>query len=212
MALENENGMVMPVAPYGGAGSGFGDFGGSGWWILLLFLLIGNNGWGNWGGNGGADMFPWMNNSNQMTAGFQNAALSSAIGDMQLAMNNGFNNMQTQFAQCCCDNKLAVADLKYTVATEAAADRAAISSGIRDVLESGNRNTQAILDKLCALELAAKNDRIAELQNQLNIATFDASQKAQDNYIQNALTAQTQYFLGLYPPTTYAANKTASAS
>ena len=55
MALTDEggNGMVMPVAPMygGGANNGFGNgFGGDGWWILLLFLLIGNNGWGGFGG------------------------------------------------------------------------------------------------------------------------------------------------------------------
>lgn len=66
MALTDENGggMVMPVAPMGNTGNGFGDcFGGSGWWILLLFILLGGNGWGNGfgGGFGGNDLYPWMN-------------------------------------------------------------------------------------------------------------------------------------------------------
>lgn len=63
MISSNEsNGMVMPVAPaYGGSG-GFGNtFGGDWAWILLLLLLCGN-GWGNgFGGFGGGDMYPWMN-------------------------------------------------------------------------------------------------------------------------------------------------------
>lgn len=202
MALTDENGMVMPVAPYGG-NSGFGDFGGSGWWILLLFLLIGNNGWGGFGGfGGGADMYPWMNNSNQMASGFQNAALQNNLTGLQASINTGFgdlqgtlNTFQSNFAQCCCDNKLAIADLKYTVATENCADRAALSEGVRDIVDASNRNTQVLLDKICALELDAKNDKIVELERQLNNANNNA-------YLQAAIAAQNQYIAGLITPAT----------
>lgn len=97
----------------------------------------------------------------------------------QTATSQGMNNIQSQLAQCCCDNRAATADVKYTIATEACASRA-----------TSTANTQAILDKLCQLELdgvkaqvEAKNDRIADLQNQLNIATMRESQVAQNAFI-----------------------------
>ena len=56
---------------------------------------------------------------------------------------------------------------------------------------------------MCQNKIDEKNEKITELQNKLNMANFQASQVAQDNYLQNALTAQTQYFLARYPvPTT----------
>ena len=97
----------------------------------------------------------------------------------QTATTGGLNNISSQLAQCCCDNRAATADVKYTIATEACANRA-----------TSTANTQAILDKLCQLELdgvkaqvEAKNDRIAELQTQLNMANLAASQTAQNAFI-----------------------------
>jgi hypothetical protein len=102
----------------------------------------------------------------------------------QTASTKGMNAIQGQLAQCCCDNRAATADVKYTIATEACADRA-----------TSTANTQAILDKLCQLELdgvkrevEAKNDRIVDLQNQLNMATMRESQTAQNAFIQQGLT------------------------
>ena len=83
--------------------------------------------------------------------GFSNAESSAnarQIANMQTAfagqtaMSQGFNNLQAQLAQCCCDQKAATADVKYTIATEACATR-----------QNSTANTQAILDKLCQLEL-----------------------------------------------------------
>ena len=56
------------------------------------------------------------------------------------------NAIQGQLAQCCCDNRAATADLKYTVATEACADRAAINDALRDVITANTASTQRILD------------------------------------------------------------------
>ena len=110
----------------------------------------------------------------------------------QTANTQGLNALQSQLAQCCCDNRAATADLKYTVATENCADRSAAYQNTRDIIDSQTRGTQAILDKLCQLELDgvkaqvdAKNDRIVDLQNQLNQAVFRESQASQ-----NALFAQ----------------------
>lgn len=93
----------------------------------------------------------------------------------QTAMLTGFNGIQGQLAQCCCDNKSATADVKYTIATEAANTRA-----------TGTANTQAILDKLCQLELdgvkselANANNTINQLRTQLLVSNNEASQVAQ---------------------------------
>ena len=102
----------------------------------------------------------------------------------QTAMSQGFNNVQSQLAQCCCDNRLASADLKYTIATENCADRAAISDGIRDVIASQTASTQRILDQLCQDKIDAKNDEIANLRQQIAMKDLAASQVAQNAFIQ----------------------------
>lgn len=112
----------------------------------------------------------------------------------QTANTQGFSNLQAQLAQCCCDNRLATVQTQNIVQSEAAATRLAIQE-----------QTQAILDKMCQDKIDAKNEKIVELQNKLNMADFAASQLAQNNYLQNALTAQTQYIMSVYPPTTPAA-------
>lgn len=101
----------------------------------------------------------------------------------QTASTQGMNALQAQLAQCCCDNRAATADLKYTVATEACADRNAISDGIRDVMTANTANTQAILDKLCALELDGYKRENDNLRQQLNMADLRASQTAQNAFI-----------------------------
>ena len=121
----------------------------------------------------------------------QMASMNQAFG-AQTAMMQGFNSLGSQFADCCCENRLGLADLKYTVATENCADRTQSMQNTRDIIDSQNRGTQAIIDKLCQLELdgvkaqvEAKNDRISELQTQLNMANLAASQTAQNALIQN---------------------------
>lgn len=244
MGLADSNGvdatmLVGPTsAPYS-QGGGFGNgFGGDGWWILLLFLLLGNNGWGGgFGGFGGGsgELYPWMNQSNQINSGFRDQMINDNVteirsgvtglsnqlcnccSDVQMALANGFAgveqganarqmaNMQQAFGaqtavtagmndiamnlqNCCCENRAGIADLKYTVATENCADRAALSDGIRDLLANQSANTQRILDQLCADKIDAKNERIAELQNQLNMATLRESQVAQNAFIQQGFT------------------------
>lgn len=101
----------------------------------------------------------------------------------QTAMNQGFNNLQSQLANCCCENRLGTADLKYTIATENCADRAAISDGIRDVIASQTASTQRILDQLCQDKIDAKNDEIANLRQQIAMKDLAASQVAQNAFI-----------------------------
>lgn len=118
-------------------------------------------------------------------AGVEQGANTRQIANMQqafaaqTAMNQGFNSVQSQLAQCCCDNRLATNDLKYTIATENCADRAALSEGIRDVITNQTMGVQRILDQLCADKIDAKNEKIADLERQLQMADLRASQIAQ---------------------------------
>lgn len=109
----------------------------------------------------------------------------------QTAVSQGMNTLQSQLAQCCCDNRAATADLKYTVATEACADRNAISSALRDVLDANSASTQRILDQMCADKIDAKNEKIADLERQLTMANLAASQTAQTSRILADNAAQT---------------------
>ena len=102
----------------------------------------------------------------------------------QTAITQGMNGIQSQLAQCCCDNRLATNDLKYTIAQENCADRAALSDGIRDLLTAQNAGTQRILDKLCQDKLDEKNDTIAQLRQELIFARGQASQDVQTAAIQ----------------------------
>ena len=97
----------------------------------------------------------------------------------QTAMAQGFNQLGSQLADCCCENRMATNDLRYTIATENCADRAAISDGIRDILVNQTSNTQRILDQLCQDKIDAKNEKIADLERQLTYANMQASQIAQ---------------------------------
>lgn len=114
------------------------------------------------------------------------ASLNRSFAE-QTANTQGFTGLQAQLAQCCCDNRLAVCQTQNLVATESAATRSAIQGAV-----------QTVLDKMCQDKIDAKNEKIVELNNRIN--SLEAN-----NYIQNALTAQTQYFLSLYPTTTGAA-------
>ena len=176
---------------------GNGGFGNDGWeWIIILFLFaMMNGGWngGNNGGAGGYGLYPWLNQSNQVNDGFQNQLLNDNITSIregvygiQNQLNNGFaqaeiaensrqmanmNQMfglQSQLAQWCCDNRLATCQTQNIVQNEGAATRLAIQN-----------QTQAIIDKLCQLEIDSLKQDNANLRTQLNMANLAASQVAQ---------------------------------
>lgn len=205
---------------YGGYGgcNGGGLFGNGDSWLGILFLiaLLGggwNNGFG--GGNAGRNLGEQMQQGfdqaatsaalaglqNSVTTGFSNAEVANcgraidsikANYDAQIAnMQNNFNNVRdidnrldglsNSLDKCCCENRQAIADVKYTIAQEAAATRLATAQG-----------NQAILDKLCQLELDNVKQQLedarranVDLQNRLNMAAFDASQIRQTAEIEN---------------------------
>jgi len=214
---------VAAVVGNGGNSFGFGNDGGGLFWLLVLFLFgFGNNGWGNGGTN---DMYPWINQSNQINDGFRDQMMNSTIngiqgavntgfGDIQTALcggfagvtqavtsgfqqaeiaNNarqmadmnqsfanqtailqGFNNLQGQLSQCCCDNRLATCQTQNLISNESAATRTAIQGGI-----------QTILVKMC---------------QQINMQNLAASQAAQTAQLVADNTAQTQYIVNRVAP------------
>lgn len=215
MSLTSNDGMVMPVGPMYSSGSdGFGFGGNNAWWIILfLFAMWGGLGNGNgFGQNGG--VLPYLMNGqtqNDISRGFDNAGVSAQLGGIQNAITSGFsaaevnacnrelssqaqtNAIAMALQNCCCENRANVADLKYTVATENCADRAALSEAIQNLISANAASTQKILDQMCSDKIDAKNEKIAELQNQLSMAQLAASQTAQtaqllaDNSRQTAL-------------------------
>lgn len=105
----------------------------------------------------------------------QMANMQTAFG-LQNALNAGFNSLGSQFADCCCENRLATCQTQNIIQRESSETRFADLNNTRDIIQSQSNGTQAILDKLCQLELDAKNDRISDLERQLTMANLNASQ------------------------------------
>lgn len=71
-----------------------------------------------------------------------------------IALMQGQNALQSQLAQCCCDNREGQAQIRYDMATNACAIQNSMNNNTRDILENQNSNTRAILDYLCQKETA----------------------------------------------------------
>lgn len=224
------------VGSNGGGFGGFGNDGAWWLIILFLFAMNGNwGGYGNGGGYAqmpmyygmaqgdvqrGFDQSAIMGGINGLTSavssGFANAEVSrcngmtnilQALNTNQAATTASMNSLAMGLQNCCCDNRAGLADLKYAVATENCADRAAVSDGIRDVIAQDVTSTNALLtaitsgiqsikDQLCQDKIDAKNDEISNLRTQLNMVNLAQSQTAQtasilaDNAAQTAMLRQ----------------------
>ena len=137
--------------------------------------------------------------STQLCNGFAgvNASIANGFAQSEISANarqmadmNQRFALQSQLADCCCENRLATCQTQNIVQSEGSATRFADANNTRDIIDSQTRGTQAILDKLCALELdgvkaqlaAAERENLG-LQNQLNMASFRESQTAQNALI-----------------------------
>lgn len=195
---------TMPVVP--GGGGGFGGFGdGNGWWIILFFLVLFGGWGGGWGGNGGGvtdgyvltsdfanierkldgvntglcDGFyqqaQLINSVNlNMSNGFMTAELSRA--NQQAALMQQLNAMQMQAQECCCENRAAIAQVRYDMATQACDTRNTIQTSTRDIIDNQNANSRAILDFLT-------NSRMHDLESENQGLRLAASQSAQNTYL-----------------------------
>lgn len=204
---------VAPAYGGGGGFGGFGGDGWWIILLLLCgwggFGGFGGGFGGGWGMDG---LYPWLNNSQNINGGFRDQMLNTQISSIGDKITSGFGDVATQLCggfagvnanitnaqmanmqsifgvqsalqQCCCDNRAGLADVKYTIATENCADRAAISDGIRDVLAATQAQTQTVLDKMCQLELDGYKREADNLRQQLNMAQLQASQTAQNAFI-----------------------------
>lgn len=175
----NENYSLSDIAAVtgGGYGGGNGLFANDNWmWLFILFLFGGwgrgfGGGFGGYGG-GGEPAFP---------------AATKADIDSAFALNNiqgGIDTLQSTLAQCCCDNKAAIADVKYQMAADTCAVTGAISNSTRDILENANNNTRSILDFLV-------QDKISTLQAENQNLKLAASQANQNAVLMAAMDANT---------------------
>lgn len=118
----------------------------------------------------------------------------------QTAATQNANALQSQLANCCCENRLATANLAADIARENCADRAAVSEGLRDVLTATQAQTQAILDKMCQMEIDNLKSQNSALQNQVLMKDLAASQNAQTASLLSDNAAQTQYIVNRVAP------------
>lgn len=198
MALSNGELSAADIAAITDSGNKNGWGCDGSWWLIVLFLFAFNGGWGN-GGNGGGTL----------QRGFDQQATMSGIGDLAIAVNNGFannavaqcnaqtnllqaiNGVNSSLQNCCCENRANVADLKYTVATENCADRSALQQGVQSIITNQTAAIQTILDKMCQQELDAERRENEQLRTQLNLAQLAASQNSQTAQIIANNEAQT---------------------
>ena len=200
MSLLNANGLsAADVAAVVGNENGNGMFGGNngdGWLFLLFILLLwGNNGNWNNGGNG-QNWYPAVQN------GFDQQALMTGIQGIQNSVFSNQYDMAMSLKNCCCENRLATANLGAQIAADGCSTRQAFSDSMRDMIYANAQNSQAQIaainavgdrldGKLCQLEMDAKNDKIADLQRQLTYAQTVADNAAQTAQIIANNEAQT---------------------
>ena len=125
------------------------------------------------------------NSTADITSAISNGFYNTEISANNRAMSQMQQNfdLSRQFADCCCENRLATCQTQNIVQNEGNATRFADANNTRDIITNATANTQAILDKLCQLELDAKNDKISDLERQLTMADLRASQTAQNAFI-----------------------------
>lgn len=201
MALTSGEMSAADIAAVTGRdGNGWGGDGA--WWLIVLFLFAFSGGWGGNGyGNGGT--------SAEIQRGFDQSAVMGALNNLSTnlngsqmtlfqTLNENHNSLASQLVQmlmaqqnCCCENRLGLANLNSTILAENCADRTAISDGVRDILANQNMGIQRILDQMCNDKIDAKNERIADLERQLTMANLAASQTAQTSKILADNAAQT---------------------
>lgn len=201
----------------GGYGNGF--FGGDWAWIIILLLLggWGGRGFGFGGGFGGYGEGGFISGydigklatTNDVAVGFNNSAVLNSLNDLKLGqaglqqtLCQGFNGVntsiltstnavQSQLAGCCCDLARSIDGVNYNIANNTCTITNAINNSARDIIDNQNANYRAIHDELVANKIEAKNERIAELTQQVNALNLAQSQANQNAYLTATMDANT---------------------
>ena len=194
--------IILIIALLGGFNNGNGGFGGFGGnsdfaWLSNGQKEIMQN------TNNGFDTLHLSNQLDTVNSGIYSLSnqLCNCCADMNQTVSNGFYNaeisannrqmadmnqnfaLSQQLSNASADNRLGIANLTSTVISENCADREALSNGIRDIIASQTAGVQRVLDQLCQDKIDAKNEKILDLQRQLDMADLRASQTAQNAFI-----------------------------
>lgn len=130
-------------------------------------------------------------NTNIMQTGYgiQQAVNADTVANMQ-----NTNALQSQLANCCCETREAIQGINYNLATNTCALQNTMNSNTRDIIDSQQAGTRAILDYLCTKENADLRDKVQKLE-------LSASQDRQNALLTTAMTAQTQQIVNSVNPT-----------
>ena len=221
MSLSSDNTVLtMPVQPaYQGGGYGGNSMWGGDWasWIVL-FLIFGMFGWGGYGGFGGGgginspagQGFATRADINEGFAlnGLQNGQTSirdavsngfhgvdNAVCQLGYQTQQGFNNLASQLASCCCDLRTETQGIRYDIATSAAATQNTIQNTTRDIIDNQTSGINAIMGKLSQMEYNGLNDKYQAALAENQALKFQASQTAQNAFITANQEAQTAELL-----------------
>jgi len=124
----------------------------------------------------------------------------------QTAMTQGLNAISSQFADCCCENRLANCQTQNIIQNEGNATRFADANNTRDLLTAFNSGIQSLRDQLCDYRNEQKDDTIAQLRSELMYARGQASQDVQTAAIQagqRALANEVEQYVNPTPIPAY---------
>ena len=185
------------------SGNGNGMFGNdNGWWIIILLLAWGRGGFGGYGGGVGenyvlATDFATIERkldgvNNGLCDGFyaMNTGMLNGFSGVQQTLSQGFSGVNAAITDvgyaikdCCCQTQRAIDGVNYNLATHFGALNNTLCGLGRDIIDNQNANYRALHDEIVANKIEAKNERIAELQTQVNGLQLRASQEAQNAYL-----------------------------
>ena len=112
-----------------------------------------------------------------------NFALQQAINNAAVASMQDTNSLSRQLADCCCENRQAIAQVRYDMSTDTCAIQNQINQCCCDLKQTMNDNTRAITDQLNAFRMEDKNEQIADLRSQVQALNLAASQQNQNRYL-----------------------------
>lgn len=219
----NSSPSLADIAAVTGGNRNDGAWGDGGWWVLIiLFALFGGWGGYGFGGNSGGGYTATAATQADIQRGFDNSAVISKLDgitnglcDGFYAVNNGMltgfntiqqainadtvagmqnaNAIQSQLANCCCETREAIQGVNFNMAQNTCALQNTMNNNTRDIIDSQNAGTRAILDYLC-------QDKIATLQAENNDLRLAASQDRQNALLTTAMTAQTNHIINAVNP------------